>query len=393
MTIQEADARLSLSLEDIELPESAYEQAEKRYEDLAAWISRPGSTLAAFDAHIFVQGSFAFGTAIRPLVEGEEYDLDFSCKLREGISRETHTQKQLKDMLGLELASYRKARNIVDPLIEKNRCWRLGYRDQLPFHLDVVPGIRADAQRRRELGLLMEARGIEGSLAQEVARRALWITDLNHESYSHVSPAWPSSNPGGYQLWFQSRMRSTSKQLFAEVQVDPIPVFRSKMPLQQVVQLLKRHRDAMFSEYPDCKPVSIILTTIAGQAYQHGEGLSQTMRRVLAALERVRLSDDDEIVNPVNSEENFADRWERQDCAHLQLKKNFHAWVQEANRHFTVIMDGTDLKMLVDAVEDGLAVSLNEERKRRLSRLGVISAVPIIRQVTIDPEPPRPWSA
>lgn len=393
MTIQESDARLSLLLEDIDLPEGAYEQAEKRYEDLGAWISRPDSTLATFDAHIFVQGSFAFGTAIRPLVEGEEYDLDFSCKLREGISRETHTQKQLKDMLGVELASYRKARNIVKPLTEKNRCWRLGYRDQLPFHLDVVPGIRADAQRRRELGLLMEARGIEGSLAQEVARRALWITDLNHENYHHFSPVWPSSNPGGYQLWFASRMRSTDKKLLVEAQVDPVPVFRSKMPLQQVVQLLKRHRDALFSEYPDCKPVSIILTTIAGQAYQHGEGLSQTMRRVLAALEQVRISDTNDILNPVNSKENFADRWQRPDCAHLQLKKNFHDWVREANRHFTLIMDGTDLRMLVDAVEDGLAVNLTEERKRRLSRLGVVSAVPIIRKVSIDPEPPRPWSA
>lgn len=393
MTIQESDSRLSLLLEDIDLPEGAYEQAEKRYEDLAAWISRPDSTLAPFDAHIFVQGSFAFGTAIRPLVEEEEYDLDFSCKLREGISRDTHTQKQLKDMLGVELASYRKARNIVKPLTEKNRCWRLGYRDQLPFHLDVVPGIRADAQRRRELGVLMEARGMEGTLAQEVARRALWITDRNDENYKQISPNWPSSNPGGYQLWFASRMRSTDKKLLADAQVDPVPVYRSKTPLQQVVQLLKRHRDALFSEYPDCKPVSIILTTIAGRAYQHGEGLSQTMRRVLAELERVRLSDTNDILNPVNSQENFADRWPREDCAHLQLKKNFHDWVKEANRHFHLIMDGTDLQMLVDAVEDGLAVNLTEEHKRRLSRLGVVSAVPIVRKVNIDPEPPRPWSA
>ena len=188
-------------------------------------------------------------------------------------------------------------------------------------------------------------------------------------------------------------MRSADKKLLAEAQVDPVPVFRSKAPLQQVVQLLKRHRDAMFSEYPDCKPISIILTTIAGQAYQHGEGLSQTMQRVLTELEKVRLSDTDDILNPVNSKENFADRWQREDCVHLQLKRNFHDWVKEANRHFRLIMDGTDLQMLVDAVEDGLALNLTEERKRRLSRLGVVSAVPTIRKVSIEPEPPRPWSA
>src|SRR5699024_9166802 len=99
----------------------------------------------------FVQGSFALGTPIRPVNDDEEYDLDFTCKLRQGVSRQTHTQKQLKRLVGQELKDYREARQITHPLEAKNRCWRLAYRDELPFHMDIVPGLRTDQHERQLL--------------------------------------------------------------------------------------------------------------------------------------------------------------------------------------------------------------------------------------------------
>lgn len=389
MNPSDADARLDALLREVDLPERAYELAQSRYEDLAAWIARPESTLASHDSHVFVQGSFAFGTAIRPVNDGDEYDLDFSCKLRRGISRETHTQAQLKEMLGRELEAYRNARQIQKRLEEKNRCWRLGYRDELPFHMDVVPGIRADESRRLELRERMQQTGVESAVAQVAARRALWITDLQHQHYRTLSTDWPSSNPGGYQFWFTSRMQSAEKRVLAKAQVDPVPVYRSKMPLQQVVQLLKRHRDKMFKDVPDSKPVSIILTTVAGAAYQVGDSLSQTMRRVLDALEHVRVSSTDEILNPVNPAENFADRWQRPDCVHLLLKKNFHEWVREANRHFTEVMSGSE--RVVEIAQDALGVKLPDEVVRRLG-LTVATVASPVRTVTAIGAPPKPWA-
>lgn len=385
-----ANDRLKFLLEEIDLPERAYQLALSRYEDLGAWLSRPESSLADNDAHLFVQGSFAFGTAIRPVNPDDEYDLDFSCKLRAGVSRATHAQKQLKEMIGIELAAYRRARNIQKPLEPKNRCWRLGYRDELPFHMDVVPGIRADDVWRRELGSLMEARGVDAMLARDVARRALWITDEQHQQYSHLSPEWPSSNPGGYQLWFASRMATASglPTVLAEAQVDPVPVYRSKTPLQQTVQLLKRHRDVMFADNCDAKPISIILTTIAGLAYRHGESLAETMLRMLTALEQVRASHTDEILNPVNSKENFADRWARPDCAHLRLRANFHAWIVQARRDFGEILEGTNPQRQVEVASDAWGVTLSERVRQRL---GVASPAPSIRRVTMAADPPAPW--
>lgn len=79
-------SRLDVLLREIDLPARAYELAEHRYKDLSEWMGRPKSRLAGYDTHMFVQGSFALGTPIRPVNDGDEYDLDFTCKLRQGVS-------------------------------------------------------------------------------------------------------------------------------------------------------------------------------------------------------------------------------------------------------------------------------------------------------------------
>jgi hypothetical protein len=388
----DSDQRLLALWKEVDLPERAYELALKRYKDLGEWLSRGDSTLAGYDPHVFVQGSFALGTPIRQVVEGEEYDLDFTCKLRSGVRRETHTQKQLKALVGDELLSYRDARNIQKPMVEKTRCWRLGYKDELPFHMDVVPGIRADDARRRVLTEAMEKAGTPVELAQEVARRALWITDMQSSNYDRISNNWPSSNPGGYQLWFHSRMRSSdTKRFLAEAQVDPVPVYRSKMPLQQIVQLLKRHRDVMFKDVPKSKPASIIITTVAGAAYIAGESISLSMQRVMASFESVRASNTDVIANPVNPAENFADRWARPDNVRLQLKANFHRWVDQANRDFNQILGEAGSRLLTENVEDALGLTLSESIRKQF---GMISGTPAsVRNVQLHGEPARPWAA
>ncbi|MEC9281793.1 MAG: nucleotidyltransferase [Bdellovibrionota bacterium] len=98
----------------LELPDSAYEKAKSRYDDLGEWLGRDGSILKDNNPHVFPQGSFRLGTAIRPLDDKEEYDLDLSCKLREGVTTSSHSQRQIKNMVKEELESYRKARGIKE---------------------------------------------------------------------------------------------------------------------------------------------------------------------------------------------------------------------------------------------------------------------------------------
>ena len=83
-------------LDGLDIPDSAYETAKKRYEDLGEWFKRPEAHCYNCDPHIYPQGSFRFGTVIRPLNPKAEYDLDLGCRLRAGITKATSTQKQLK---------------------------------------------------------------------------------------------------------------------------------------------------------------------------------------------------------------------------------------------------------------------------------------------------------
>jgi hypothetical protein len=153
----------------LELPDSAYEAAKNRYEDIGEYFGRKESALSGFDPHVFAQGSFRLGTAIRPILENEEYDLDLSCELREGITKDEYTQRHLKEIVGSEVEKYRQSRNIQDKKEEKKRCWRLSYQDDLSFHMDIVPSIPSDQVRRGTLFESMRKDGSDETLARDVS--------------------------------------------------------------------------------------------------------------------------------------------------------------------------------------------------------------------------------
>src|SRR5687767_5157270 len=118
----------------LDIPTSYYEKAAARDRSLGEWFCRPGSRLAAFNPHVSLQGSFRYGTVIRPLLETERYDLDNVTKLH--IAKTSISQKQLKALHGQEIADYARAHSMHEPIEEKNRCWRLKYMDEVQFHLD-----------------------------------------------------------------------------------------------------------------------------------------------------------------------------------------------------------------------------------------------------------------
>lgn len=386
------DKKLLLLVEGIELPESAYESAKRRYEDLGDWFDRNDCTLRGHEPHIFVQGSFALGTAIRPTKPGQEYDLDLSCKLRTGISRVTHSQQQLKEMVGRELESYRRFRQIERALEPKNRCWRLNYKDGLRFHMDVVPSIPVDAGQRASLGLSIERHGADPNLSAQIAASAVWITDQRHPGFALIQDSWLSSNPEGYIRWFVSRMEGERTLLEKRAQIDDVPIYARKTALQRIVQLLKAHRDVRFERAPDSKPISIILTTIAGEAYEPSRSLSHSMMTILRAFDDFRRSNSDTVLNPVNPAENFADRWKTSEGRRRQLKENFHRWIVQVNADFKYLLSQTDLQGLRKRAESSLKVHLDE--RAAAAALG-ITASPVVsstspRHVSIQ-SPPKPW--
>jgi hypothetical protein len=378
----------------LELPDSAYDKARKRYEDLGEWFDRDESTVTGNKPHIFPQGSFRLGTVIRPLNENEEYDLDLVCKLQEGISKDTHTQEKLKTLVGYELEAYRKARGIKNELEPKHRCWRLEYQDDLSFHMDIVPCIPADENRRKAILESIRKTGLDEYVAGSASQTTISITDDRHEGYKHICDDWNISNPEGYAKWFEYRMNPQQTRILLEkAQVDDVPLFKKKTPLQRVIQILKRHRDNWSKDNPDSKPISIIITTLAARAYSGETDVVEALENVLEKMSGLVCPTKPRVPNPVDPEEDFADRWYRQDCLHLRLEKNFNDWLLQARTDFQHITSTTDTEFLCEHIEEKFSLRVNESELKK--QLGIsVASVNIItpKTHTIDrQDSARPW--
>lgn len=378
----------------LELPDSAYDKARKRYEDLGEWFDRDESAVSGNNPHIFPQGSFRLGTAIRPLDESEKYDLDLACKLRDGITKDSHTQETLKKLIGIELEAYRKARGIKNELEPKHRCWRLEYQDDLSFHMDIVPCIPADEKRRKAILESIRKTGLDEYVAGSASQTTISITDDRHEGYKHICDDWNISNPEGYAKWFEYRMNPQQTRILLEkAQVDDVPLFKKKTPLQRVIQILKRHRDNWSKDKPDSKPISIIITTLAARAYNGETDIVAALGNVLEKMGGLVSPSRPRVPNPVDPEEDFADRWYRQDCLHLRLEKNFNDWLLQARTDFQHITSTTDTEFLCEHIEEKFSLRVNESELKK--QLGIsVASVNIItpKTHTIDrQDSARPW--
>ncbi len=364
MTNPSANNLLEVLLEKLELPESAYEQAKSRYDDLGKWLCRDESSCNSNDPHVFPQGSFRLGTAIMPLNEKEPYDLDLACELSKHITKSSHTQQSVKKLIGDEVEAYRKARAIKADKEEKHRCWRLEYADSISFHMDIVPCVPEIKSKRLAMYEAMVKAGENADFATALSDLTVAITDNRHRDYNRISDDWEVSNPEGYAKWFESRMKLSEKFIrgreatLKAATIDEIPSYRWKSPLQLAVQLLKRHRDQMFEDNSDVKPISIIITTLAAKAYQGETDLVSALNTILTGIENLVNDDKPRIPNPVNPEEDFADRWERSECRDLNLERNFKLWVNQARRDFDTLLKSESLPSITNCLGKSFAFNI-----------------------------------
>jgi len=378
----------------LELPDSAYEKAKKRYDDLGEWFDRDDSLVKDNSPHIFPQGSFRLGTAIRPLDEDEGYDLDLACKLREGITKDTNTQEFLKKLVGLELESYRLARGIKEALESKHRCWRLEYQDDLSFHMDIVPCIPADENRRKLILESMRKFGIDKFVAGSASQTTVSITDDRHQGYKTICNDWNISNPEGYAQWFEYRMALSPRQILLEkAQVDDVPLFKRKAPLQRVIQLLKRHRDQMFKGNDDVKPISIIITTLSARAYSGEQDVLFALGNILTEMGSLVNQNRPRVPNPVNPEEDFADRWAMPKYKHLNLEQNFWYWLKQAQSDFEHITSTTDTQFITEQADQKFSLKLNRAELAKQLGVGTASVSIVTPKAHSVTGSAKPWQA
>lgn len=378
----------------VDIPETAYDKAEARYRDLGEWFGRRESACYEHDPHIYPQGSFRLGT----VVAGEVYDLDFGCRLRKGISKSTHTQEQLKRFVGADMEAYRQARRIESALKEKHRCWRLQYQEDsgFKFHMDGVPSIPTDDPQRQFIAEAMVKYGSAEVLAQNVVKHAGSITDNTLSNYEQVSPNWRISNSEGYALWFESRMKLAMpllerRALEAKVaKVDDLPARKWKSPLQKCVQALKCHRDVMFAENPDGKPISIIITTLAATAYRGDQDIGSAMQNILATMGNFVNQREPRVPNPVNPSEDFADKWYDSKYAHLNLEQNFYWWLQQVQEDFAMIGQSRDADFIAEQVREKFASTIDAGSLRAKLGIGAATIITAPKRHAIE-APAKPW--
>lgn len=345
MPTKNAEDFLTALAEELAISDSRYEQACRSYTSLGEWLHRPESAVAKYDPQVYVQGSFRLGTAIRPLNDAEEYDVDSVCLLQ-SLGTKDLTQRNLKTLVGDEIKAYRKAQNMVKPVREGRRCWVLDYADGAQFHMDVVPSLPNATQQR----ILLETYGYDLKWSET----AMVITDIESPVYQVLSDNWQRSNPKGYAEWFKMRMRDVFEQrrkMLAEstkASVEEIPDYKVRTPLQSAIMILKRHRDGMFEKRYDERPISIIITTLAAHAYNGEVKIADALYSILSRMDSFIERDGDRYIirNPSDPLENFADKWPN----HPERKDAFYEWLDQARQDFGNLAHQIEKRRLVESV-------------------------------------------
>ncbi|MBN2511873.1 MAG: nucleotidyltransferase [Sedimentisphaerales bacterium] len=379
------DLILEMVVELLDIPPSYYQKAADRYRSLGEWLQRKESKVSSFSPEIYPQGSFRYGTVIRPLLPTEEYDLDLVCQV--DLQKIGITQQHVKNLIGDEIKAYGEAHSFKEAVKEKPRCWRLNYADDVTFHMDILPCIPEDADA---INLLVKI-----GVPIEFARTAVAITDKRRPNYGIITRNWPTSNPRGIAAWFENRARPVAYIQIEELaksriyaSVDKVPSYEWKTPLQRSIQILKRHRDVMFKNSPEWKPLSMIITTLATHAYGGETDFGIALENIVEGITKHVRSARPRVPNPVNPGEDFADRWAKD----ARFEQNFWTW------HAQIKVDLNNLRILDKVPEISRAVqkrfdlNLTGAMVSRLEATGVSAPRIIAAASTVHiASGPKPW--
>lgn len=353
------DQLLGYSCRELQLSASNYEAADRHYRAVGEWLAAKDSPLHSFRPVIYPQGSFRIGTTVYPIGRNE-HDLDFVCEM----DIDCHRTPAVNALNAVEQRL--RDHGTYSPMVERlKRCIRLNYAGA--FHMDILPA----APERVRYGT--EVR----------------VPDRKLE-------AWKPSNPKGYAEWFEQRARLQDEAIIKKARIEPMPAIQSadeKTVLQRVVQLIKRARDRYFKDL-DEGPRSIVLTTLAGQAYTKQPSTAQALHDVLASIshEVANSPHGIKVRNPANDEEVLSEQWEGNAIAYDGFRRWLHwfgeAWekvlaagsIHEAERRLAILFGDE----LVKAALRKHAADVEDLRKSgtlNVARVGMLTAAAGVTQV------------
>lgn len=330
---QQLDELLRTSIQSLDISDAEYRLAVSRYEAVGQFLADYWDDSPA-GGEVYPQGSMRLGTVTRNIHRNDEIDINLVA--RRDLRRTSITQTELKVDTGYGLDLFIKSGPEGLPSNDEGRrCWTLLYPG---FHLDVLPAL-PDGEDNGT-GIL--------------------ITD------TELHP-WLPSNPIGYADWFQAVMREEwldERAVLAKKGMDvaDVPDWAVKTTLQRTVQALKRHRDIYFTDDLAARPASVIITTLAAKAYRGGGSLYEALLDVTATMPTLIEQQNGVYVvsNPVQTKENFADRWKDQP----HRARRFFEWVEQARTDFA----GLGSERGVDSVLEKMAGVFGERAAESAGR-------------------------
>ena len=300
------DEYLFAAIGNLDLPNADYAAALARYEDVARFLDAYWSG-TGLTGKVYAQGSLWLGTVIKVIYRNDEYDLDAVCRLN--LSRSQITRADLKKMTGAALTAFVGSKPTWVPVLEEGkRCWTLVYPGH-PFHLDLLPSLPDD-----EPG---------------AAPNSIILTDKS-------LTIWKHSNPLDFAAWFHAVMRQEFLEkravLAKSMDIGEVGWWEVKTTLQQAVMALKRHRDIFFKGHLKDRPASVLITTLAGQAFRGGNSVYEVLTDITGRMPGLvdEVGGKRVVLNPVQPKEDFADRWRR----HPGQEEWFFRWMEEAAEVF-----------------------------------------------------------
>jgi len=355
---------LEILSENLSITKTQHEAAVQSYVAVGKFLSNEYSSLAEFQPYIKPQGSFIIGTTIQSIDEDGDIDLDVVCEFKK--KPDNWTQFHLKNAVGDRLKESDRYREMLDE--EGRRCWTLKYRENAEsanqrYHMDILPALISSGY-----SIILE-KAMSADTYEEFDKLRLSITDKEESGYNtETRPEyWKQSNPYGYAIWFMNIAKTINgikKRTFSlNEAVKPAPEYQdARLPLQRVVQLLKRHRDIYFKNQTDPevkkqKPISCIITTLAARAYRGEEELIDALWGVVNRMENEiefklepSLGKEVEwISNPTNISENFADRWNDEGSVR---RENFYRWLAQVKADLSDAQSKTGLQNISESLKN-----------------------------------------
>lgn len=394
------------SAHDISISPSHYDVIEQRYGTLRQILASGSEALLA-DAHVFPQGSIRLKTAIKPVpgASGSMATIDADAV----VWLPNANQASSGDILTAIKQRFTDGVRVDSPIEDLRRGIRIVYGDEDPgFHIDVTPS-RNTYSNDAMYGI--------GNLQ---------VPDRN--------TGWKGSSPIAYSDWLEgvadlhiemSGLEQLQKReiVFAEATQEELPTYDDYVDgnvLRATIKLLKRHRDkwAIGTKNEETRPISAVITTLAGLAYEKIVEESKTVKRrpieaMFEIIDRMpqyitRENDGYHINNPRDKDENFGEKWNRPNGEGIGYKKAFDHWHERAAQDIRLGLTdfgstasfseqmssrfGVSKSMIVEFISDlpgdwpqpgrELALSKNTESLRVLSGISVASIDP---QISIKP--------